>query len=181
VLSTQLPRTRLGGRPLRLTRAPAGVAASTTTRRAYAGSFRDLRATGTVRAGRVVASTSHRFTARFIETRWTLHGAARDAAQVQFPSWGRNASVVAVRRDGTEVTIGGRRVALAHIDHLHVRSARSGYVIAPRRRPRGATVRVMHPQRQSSAPHPGPTLVIEILRPGGRGRATFAARLTVDR
>ena len=181
VLSTQRARTALGGRPLRLTRAPAGVGASTTARRAYAGSFRDLRATGTVRAGHLLARTSHRFTARFIETRWSLRGARRHRAVVQFPSWGRGASVVAVGQDGSRTPLGGRRVALAGIDHLHVRSAHSGYVIAPRRRPRGATVHLLHPRRQSSAPDPGPTLVVEILRPGARGRTMFAVRLTVDR
>jgi hypothetical protein len=180
VLSTQRPRRRLGGRPLRLTRAPAGVAASLTARRAYAGAFRDLRATGTVRAGRVLARTTHRFTARSIETRWSLRGARRDAAVVEFPSWGPSAAIVAVGRDGSRFTLGGRRVALARIKRLHVHSSHSGYTIRPRRRPRGATVRVLHPRRQSSAPHPGPTLVVGILRPGARGSARFAVRLTVD-
>ena len=161
VLTTQLPRRRLGGRPLRLTRAPAGVGASLTAQRAYAGSFRDLRATGTVRRGGVLARTSHRFTARFVETRWSLRGAAGDSAAVLFPSWGRDASIVAVRRDGSGLRVGRVRVALQGIDHLCVASARSGYVVTPSRPVRGATVRTLTPRRQGSAPRPGPTLVIE--------------------
>jgi hypothetical protein len=75
--------------------------------------------------------------------------------------------------------LGRQRVPLAGIDRLRVRSAHSGYVIEPRRRPDGATVRVLHPRRQSSAPDPGPTLVVEILRPSAHGRATFAVRIVV--
>jgi hypothetical protein len=177
VLSTQLPRRELGGRPLRLTRAPAGVAASPAARGAFAGSFHDLRATGTARAGAVFARVRYRFSARVIEARWSLRGAGGHSAEVLFPSWGRDAKVVAVRRDGTTFVVGRRRHALRDIDHFRVRSARSGYVITPLRRPRGASVRTRRPARQASAPHPGPTLAVAILH--GEPRATFAVRIRV--
>jgi hypothetical protein len=177
VLATQLPRRRLGGSPLRLTRAPAGVGASPAARGAFAGSFHDLRATGTTRAGSVFARVRHRFAARFIETRWSVRGARGHSAEVRFPSWGRGATILAVRRDGTTSVVGRRRIALRDIDHFSVRSARSGYVITPLRRPRGAVVRARRARYQSSDPHPGPTLAVAILH--GGSRATFAVRIRV--
>jgi hypothetical protein len=181
VLATQLPRTELGGQPLRLTRAPTGVGAAIAARRAYAGTFADLRATGTVRSGSIWARTRHRFTARSIETRWSLRGAARHSADALFPSWGRGASVTAVRRDGSRVVVGGRRIALDGIVRLCVRSERSGYAIVPLSVPARASARALVPVPQSSAPRPGPTLAIEVLRPDGGDRAAIAVRLQTGR
>jgi hypothetical protein len=177
MLSTQLPRHELGGRPLRLTRAPAGVGASPAARGAFAGSFHDLRATGTASAGSVFVRVRHRFTARFLDTRWSVRGASGHSAEVLFPSWGRRATVLAVRRDGRTSVVHRRRIPLRAIDHFLVRSARSGYVITPLRRPRGASVRTRRPARQSSDPHPGPTLAVSILH--GASHATFAVRIRV--
>jgi hypothetical protein len=181
VLATQRPRIDLGGHPLKLTRAPAGVGASVRSRRPYAGSFSDLRAIGTARSGSIVARVRHRFTARWIETSWTLRGAAGRSADVLFPSWGRYAAVELVRRDGSRVVAGRSRVRLSGVAHICVRSARSGYVIVPLKLPAGATARVLHPARQGSAPRPGPTLAIRVLRPSGAGRAAMAVRLTTGR
>ncbi|HEX5619317.1 MAG TPA: hypothetical protein VFX51_12910 [Solirubrobacteraceae bacterium] len=177
VLATQLPRRKLGGRPLRLTRAPAGVGASSAARGAFAGSFRDLRATGTARAGSVITRVRYRFGASFIDARWSVRGAHGHSAEVLFPSWGRHATVLAVRRDGTTFVVGRRRHALRGIDHFRVRSARTGYVITPLRRPRGASVRARRPARQASSPHPGPTLAVGILHDAAR--AGFAVRIRV--
>jgi hypothetical protein len=189
VLATQLARRTLGGRPLRLTRAPAGVGASDASRGAFAGSFRELRATGTARAGSAFARVRHRFRERCVETRWSLRTARGHSADVLFPSWGRGATVLAFRRDGTATVVGRRRIPLRDIDHFSVRSARSGYTITPLRRPRGATARARRPRRQASNPHPGPTLAVAILHGGSRGRtgrdhvraarATFAVRIRV--
>jgi hypothetical protein len=96
---------------------------------------------------------------------------------VLFPSWGRDATVLAVRRDGTSFVVGRRPIALRRIDHFRVRSARSGYVVTPLRRPRGASVRIRRPARQASAPHPGPTLAVTFLH--GASRGTFAVRIHV--
>ncbi len=180
-LATQRPRIELGGRPLRLTRAPAGVGAPIRSWRAYAGSFSDLRATGTARSGRIFARTRHRFTPRAIETRWTLRGATGHSARVLFPSWGPGANVIAVRSDGSRLVVGGRRLPLRGVRSFCVRSARSGYTIVPLRLPAGATARVLLPRRQSSNPRPGPTLAVEVLRRGDAGRVSMSVRLETGR
>jgi hypothetical protein len=154
VLVTQRPRRRLGGRPLRVSGGSAG-------------SFRTLRATGTVRAAGIVARTRHRFRARFIETSWRVRGAAH-TIDALFPSWGRRRTrIVAVREDGGRVVLGRR--PYADIAYLHVMSARSGYVVVPSRR---VSARTLRTRRQSSAPLPGPTLA---LRPTGRRLAVRLA------
>lgn len=179
VLATQLARTGLDRRvtPLRLTRAPAGAGASASARadRAFAGPFSDLRATGAVTRGSLRARTSHHFTAGYIESRWSVRaGSGRYSADVLFPSWG-DAQVVAVGEDGSRVRLARRPFPLAGVAYLYVRSERSGYVVVPRRIPRGATARLLHVRAQPSAPVPGPTLAIRV----GRGRrAALTARLT---
>ena len=190
VFSSQTGRTRLDPRvtPLRLTRAPAGTGASARTRPAgkvFAGPFRDLRARGTLTAGRFRAVTSHRFTRGFIETRWQLtrlRGSARLDALALMPSWGADvARVVAVLRDGTRVSLRSRAVALARVGHFEVLSRHSGYTVVPLRRPSGAVARVMVPSRQSSAPDPGPTLAVELARGATWRRAAFAVRIQIAR
>ena len=162
---------------VRLTRAPTG------TGQVFAGPFHRIRARGVFTAGRFRAVTSHRFTAAFIDTYWRLdrlRGRARLRADVTFPSWGRDASVTALLRDGTRVRISaGREVALAAIVRFEISSARSGYAVAPLRRPQGAIARVILPSRQSSQPDPGPTLAIEVARGAQWSRARFAARIRV--
>jgi hypothetical protein len=168
---------------LRLVRAPLGVGAraSVWTGRAYAGSFRELRAAGVLRGGGVTLRTRHRFTSRFVETAWTMRaggGRARHTTDVLFPSTGGDAaSVVAVRRDGSTFRVGTVRRPLARVSYLYVRSRRSGYVVVPRAQPRGATVHLLHPRPQSSAPYPGPTLAVQLGRESRRRSAAFRARL----
>ena len=95
-----------------------------------------------------------------------------------FPSWGgRAASIVAVLRDGTRVTVGTRLVPLSSIAYLWVRSERSGYVVVPASRPAGAGVHIMRPAAQSSDPRPGPTAAIQIARAARFNRATLSVRL----
>ena len=149
VLATQLPRRELGGTPLRA--------------RHGAGSFRELRASGTVSSSGVLARTRHRFTARYVQTRWTVRRA--HTADVLFPSWGRRARLLAVRDDGSRVAIGRRRVSLAGVAYLRVVSARSGYVVVPRRTA-GVTARALRVRRQSSAPRPGATLALRLAHGG---------------
>ena len=166
---------------LRLTAAPHGVGAraSAWTGRAYAGPFQDLRAAGLSRGGGWTGRTSHRFTAFFVHTTWTLRrtGArGRASADVLFPTWGAGAEVTAVMRDGSERRVGDVRIPLAQIAQLQGRSRHGGYVVLPWKRPRGATVHLLHPRPQSSAPLAGPTLAVQILR-ASRGRtARFSAR-----
>jgi len=171
--------------PLRLTRAPSGTGASARTApgKVFAGPFKDLRATGTLTAGRFRAVTSHRFTPTSIETRWRLQrlrGHARLNAFALLPSWGRGSRVVAVLRDGSRVSVRSRSVALTRVARFEVASRRSGYVVVPLRRPAGAVARVMLPSRQSSAPDPGPTLAVELARGASWRRARFAVRIVVS-
>jgi hypothetical protein len=168
--------------PLRLTRAPSGTTAraSMTLRQSFAGVFSDLRAVGSIANRTVRVTTTHRFTARAIETRWSVarrRGAARLRSEVMFPSWGRGARVVAVLRDGSRVSLRARPVALARIAYLQVISEHSGYVVVPLRRPAGAVARAIMPARQSSAPDPGPTATIEIAHGARWQGSVFAVRL----
>ena len=58
---------------------------------------------------------------------------------------------------------------------LEIASAGSGYRVVPRRRPRGATLRVVTTVPQPAAPAPGPSLEVQLAH-GGRA---FAARMVV--
>ncbi len=166
---------------LRLTQAPHGVRASGSawTGRAYAGPFQDLRAAGFARGNGWLARTSHRFTSFFVQTTWTLKrvGArGRASVDVLFPSWGAGGAVTLVMRDGTTRRLGTVRVPLRRIAQLRVTSAHGGYVVLPRTRPRGATVHLLHPHPQSSAPLAGPTLAVQLVRAGRAHGAKFTAR-----
>ena len=188
VLATQTPATSLPRRTpaLRLTRAPAGVGVRPRTSRrvAYAGSFADLRATGTRTTATLRARTSHRFTAEFIESSWSLHrraGHGRYTVAVGFPSWGAGAIIEAVLRDGSRIAVGSERLQLGEIDHFLVRSEFSGYVVELRDQPADGTARSARPAAQSSAPDPGPTLVVELARNSRLSSAALTARLAPAR
>jgi hypothetical protein len=175
-----LLRTQYGDRafvsgvtPLRLTKAPRGVGA-TTQRRAFAGPFTDLRVSGSVAARGLRATSAYRFTPGWIEGRWALRSPAAVDAAVTFPSWGRGARVLATLRDGRTVPVGRAPLALARVRSLHVLSERSGYRVLPRG---GASVRLVATRPQPSDPNPGPTLEVAL---GHARRSTFAARITVD-
>ena len=172
-LASQLPRDRVsrGAPPLRLTKAPSGVGARTSARvaRAHAGPFTDLRATGTVASAAGRITSAYRFTQRTIDARWTVKRAAHGLrAGATFPSWGREARIVARLRDGSRRRVTGRPLALARVAAFEIRSASSGYVVIPRGASRGASVRAVRPAAQASAPAPGSTL-----------RVTFGRRLAV--
>ena len=166
---------------LRLTQAPRGVRAhaSAWTGRAYAGPFQDLRAAGVARGGGWTGRTNHRFTAFFVQTTWTLKrtgASGRSTADVLFPSWGSDATVTAVMRDGSARRVGNVRIPLKRIAQLAIVSRNGAYVVLPRRRPRGATVHLLHPRRQSSAPLAGPTLAVQIARNSRTRAVRFSAR-----
>jgi hypothetical protein len=181
---------------MRLTRAPAGVGATAATvaRRAYAGPFTDLRATGTVTTPSLRARVSHRFRTDSIETTWSLrprrsgddHAAGRGSrrshrADVLLPSWGRGAEFVAIFEDGERRRLGRSATPLARIAALCVRSARSGYAVVPVAAPAAATARLLRPRAQSSAPHPGPTLAIRIAAGSSFRSAALTLRLLPGR
>ena len=191
VFSSQTARARTDPAvtPLRLTRAPTGTGATAATApgaKAFAGPFSDLRARGTLTAGRFLAVTSHRFTPSTIETNWRLerrYGRARLRVDVLMPSWGAaSARVVAVLKDGTRLSLrAGGAVRLSRVTRFEIASRHSGYTVVPLRRPAGAVARVLDPSRQSSNPDPGPTLAIEIAQGSTWRRARFAARIAVAR
>jgi hypothetical protein len=161
-----------------LTRAPEGVRASASawTGRAYAGPFRDLRAAGIARGRDWVARVSHRFTAAFVETAWSLkgpRGGGRRTIDVLFPTGSHDAKIVAELRNGGERKVGTVRFALRDVARFRV----GGYVVVPRSHPRGAMVHVLSPGPQSSAPDPGPTLAIQLVRAGHARHASFRARV----
>ncbi len=184
---SQTPRARIarGVRPLTLTKAPrgAGAISASSVGRAYAGPFSDLRATGVVSSRAVSVRVSHRFTRDWIQTSWSARrrasaGRARFTADVLFPSWGGGtASVVAVLRDGSRVAVGARRMPLSAVAYFWVRSERSGYVVVPASRPRGATVHTLRTSPQSSDPRPGPTLAIQLARASRFRRTALTVRL----
>jgi hypothetical protein len=191
VFSSQTARARtdVAVTPLRLTRAPSGTGATAATApggKVFAGPFSDLRARGTLSSGRFQAVTSHRFTPSTIETNWRLerrYGHARLRVDVLLPSWGAaSARIVAVLRDGSRVNLrAAGALRLSRIARFEITSADSGYTVVPLRRPVGAVARVLLPARQSSDPHPGPTLAIEIAQGSTWRRARFAARIAVAR
>jgi hypothetical protein len=187
-LATQVARRQAihGVRPLRLTRAPAGVGASAASLgRAYAGAFRAIEASGGTRGHGYAATVAHRFTRDYVRTRWLLRrtGArGSHTADVLFPSWGgRRAAVTAVLRDGRRVVVGGgRSLALRAVHGFEIRSAHGGYRVSPVRAPRGASARIVHPAPKSSNPLPGPSLAIRIGSGAVRG-ADFTARIAPAR
>ena len=191
VFSSQTARARTDPAvtPLRLTRAPSGTGATAATApggKVFARPFKDLRARGTLTAGRFQAVTSHRFTASTIETNWRLerrYGRARLGVDVLLPSWGaRSARVVAVLHDGSRLSLRGvGALRLSRVARFEITSEHSGYTVVPLRRPPGAVARVLLPSRQSSDPDPGPTLAIEIAQGSTWRRARFAARIAVAR
>ena len=59
-----------------------------------------------------------------------------------------------------------------------VKSARSGYLVEPIDRVKGATATILQPKRQPSAPDPGPTLSIRLTTRLERKRPVrFSARI----
>ena len=186
VFSSQTARSRVDPAvtPLRLRRAPLGTraTASTRPRRAFAAPFRDLRTRGSLTTGSFRAVTSHRFTSTAIETRWLLerrHGRAGLRADVLFPSWGRDARVVAVRRNGSRVSLRAGAVRLSQIARFEVTSARTGYLVVPLHRPADAVAHLLRTSRQSSNPDPGPTLAVQVARGSRWQRARFSARIVI--
>ena len=125
--------------PLRLLEAPRGATSNPADfpNRPYAGAFETLRVQGTATRGGVEIRTTHTFKASYIETEWRVAGAKGKQVEVLFPSWGK-ATVTAVMKSGARkpVTNG---MALSNVDHFHVESEHSGYVVTLRDGASGAT------------------------------------------
>jgi hypothetical protein len=166
--------------PLRLTRAPHGVGSHPAPypHHAYAGHFEHLDAEGWTRSSTAAIRTRHRFRRDWIETEWTViprGGRRRQTVRILFPSWGEQAAITAVLRDGRRVPA-RTGLSLASVAWFEVRGKDTGYVIVPRGRVPG-TVRLLHPKPQSSAPCPGMTLAFEVLRAATARRRQVTARI----
>ena len=70
--------------------------------------------------------------------------------------------MTAVHRDGSRHALARGKADLAAVAWFALMGPGGGYVVVPRAHPR-ARVHLLHPAAQSTAPHPGPTLAIELL------------------
>ena len=187
VFASQTGRARVDPQvtPVRLTRAPAGTSATARSRpgQVFAGPFRHLRARGVLTAGespRRHLPPLHRGAHRHLV-------APRPPPRARAPPRGRHLPELGTRRPRLRPPARrdarshqrNRTVALDSIVRFEIASARSGYAVAPLRRPQGAIAHVILPARQSSQPDPGPTLAIEVARGARWSRARFAARIRV--
>jgi hypothetical protein len=188
VVASATPRTRGGPPPLTMTKGPRGriTAGESYPASPYAGRFSTLEVTGTRSAGGVTVRATNNFTEARIVSTWVItlgSSAAALTVDAHFPSYGAG-SIFAVSRGGrrTRLTPSGAGVRLAEVAYFHVVSEQpeTGYVIVPRRFPAGARTAVARPSAQSSAPKPGPTLVLELERAGRSFRtATLQVAMAV--
>jgi hypothetical protein len=139
-------------------------------RRPYGGAFKTIVARGRTQSSEVAVETVHRFRPTYIETRWKIAPRRRGrlTVDVLFPSWGRAAQIEAVLRNGARVTLASkgaraRRVRMRDVAYFYLAGEESGYVVVPTGPARG-TAHIVHPKRQSSAPRPGPTLAVQVVR-----------------
>jgi len=153
--------------PLRLTRAPHGTRPTRKyPRHAYAGPFETIVAEGWTTSPTVRVRSRHRFETAHIESSWSLvprTRTGRHSAHVLFPTWGGDATVTVVGRDGSRRKLRKGRVDLGHVAWFELMGPDGGYVVVPSgARPR-ARAHLLHPSAQSSSPDPGPTLAVELL------------------
>jgi hypothetical protein len=177
-------RARRGRRPpLRLLRAPSGVGSAGSPLRPFAEPFDVLRVTGATSRAGVDARSTYLFRRNSITGAWTVRARTRAArtAEVQFPSTGgERAAVWAILGGGDAVPVQQRR-PVGGVAAFWVQSERSGYAVVPLDRVNGATAAIVHPDRQPSAPDPGPTLTIELTRRLHERPVQFSARIVPAR
>jgi hypothetical protein len=171
--STRSQQARGGGSVahpgLRLIRAPRGAGGHLVAypTHAYAGRFSDLICEASTRGPSAAIISRHRFRAAYVESRWRLiprrGRTGAHSVRLTFPSWGKRATVTAVLRDGRRVRVGSERIALRRVAWFHIAGADRGYVVVPRSPNLPGLARITRPTAQGSAPHPGPTLVFELL------------------
>jgi hypothetical protein len=172
--------------PLLLDRSPGGPLRRPVPYppRPYAGPFDELVARGEVESSEAAVTTVHRFRAKSIETRWKVRRRKRGRYSVDalFPSWGRQASVEAVLRDGQRVTLASaltrrQKVRMRNVAYFYLASSEGGgYVVVPTGRRRG-TGRIVRPKAQASSPIPGPTLAVSLVRAGKFKSLELAVRI----
>ena len=128
---------------------------------------------------------THRFTPRLdpdaLDRDPPQPAARRYTADVLFPSWrgARTASVVAVLRDGTQVTVGSTPDPAARRSTTCGCAASTAATSScPPHARAGAGVHALRAAAQSSDPRPGPTAAIQIARAQRFSRAALTVRLT---
>jgi hypothetical protein len=167
--------------PLRLLRAPRGThPVLAYPRRAYAGAFEAIDAVGWTSGPTVSIRSLHRFRAAHIESTWSLRprtSKGRHSAHVLFPSC-EGALVVAVGRDGRSRPLAEGRIALRDVAWFELLGDAGGYVVVPRGDVPAVRAHLLRPAPQSSNPHPGPTLAIELVRAGRLPRIDLTVRYT---
>ncbi|HET8953460.1 MAG TPA: hypothetical protein VFN44_23255 [Solirubrobacteraceae bacterium] len=156
--------------PLRLLRAPRGThPVRAYPRHAYAGPFEVLDAEGWTTGPTVRIRSRHRFRATYIESTWSLRPRmrrGRHSALALFPSC-EGATVTVVGHDGRRRRLEQGRVDLRDVAWLELIGLAGGYVVVPRGDVPAVRAHLLRPEPQGSAPHPGPTLAIELVD-GGR-------------
>jgi hypothetical protein len=187
VLFSQKAHAELPKRPpVELLATPRGpvLRAKPYPRRPYGGPFETIVARGHSQSAEASVETVHRFKSSHIQTRWkiTRRRRGRLTVDVLFPSWGRDAQIEAVLLDGRRVAlaqkgISPRVVRARDVAYYYVAGEDSGYVVVPIGVPARGLAHIVRPKRQSSAPRPGPTLAIQIVRHGRFHRIGLAARI----
>jgi hypothetical protein len=174
ILFSQRARDRAPARPpIEIVASPRGPVkfAKPYPRRPYGGSFETVIARGRSHSSEASVETLHRFKRAHIETRWKVtprHRKKRLTVDVLFPSWGKSARIEAVLLNGSRVALAGKdpsasRVRMRSVAYFYVAGEDGGYVVVPTGPVRGSA-HVLRPKRQSSAPRPGPTLAIQVVR-----------------
>jgi hypothetical protein len=187
LLATSRSLHRGVGRPLSLIASPRG---KVTRPRAYpvepyAGPFKRLEAVGSVRHGRVTITAHHTFTASSILSRWRVACAGarcNDRIILHFPTYGPEAAIDAVLRDGERVRLAGpgagpaRPVTAGEVARL-VLGTQPGYSVEFSVIQAAAELKVVDAKKQQTNPTPGPTLAIELSLPLGFKSRTIEARV----
>jgi hypothetical protein len=104
---------------------------------------------------------------------------SRRSVDALFPSTGKQAAVWAILASGAVERVVGPRPVMG-VRGFWVESARSGYVVVPVDRVKGATATIVQPRRQPSAPDPGPTLSVHLTdRLRKKRPVVFAVRIAI--
>jgi hypothetical protein len=170
-------------RPLRLLQAPWGVGKRGSPLHAYAGPFKRLQVRGAASAAGIHARSQYTFRRGSIVGEWTVRSRthARRSAEALFPSTGAAAAIWALLESGRAVRLEDR-IEVRQVAGFWVQSERSGYAVVPRESPEGAVATIVRPDRQPSAPNPGPTLTIRLTGRLRRKRPIrFSARIVPAR
>jgi len=175
------------GRPLSLIASPRG---KVTRPRAYpvepyAGPFKRLEVVGSVKRGSLSISAHHTFTATSILSRWQVtcsKANCDDRIILHFPTYGVDAAIDAVLKNGDRVRLAGpgadpaRPVTAGEVSRL-VLGTQPGYSVDLSVIQEAAELKVVDGKKQETNPTPGPTLAIELSLPVGFKSRTIEARI----